>query len=203
MTLGECKQKALKLIDEYSNGGTPTRDEDFELRMRDHADQGQKYLAQIKKVVKVWVPELPELAEDGEQSQRPPYGLVWIQAPGDFVEVFRLWKDGKAEKAKAYRWRNRALALDASEVGKIEVEYFAMPSIPEDATDDYEIALAPDAAECLPYWVGWHLLLVDLVTDYKPVQEIFMMMLNQLDTRLPSDGTGGGIRQSLYSSERR
>lgn len=180
MTLGEGKRKVLMLMDEYSSGGTLSEDRDLDLRMKDFFDLAQKHVAGYKRIVREVVPETGG----------------WYGMPEDFGQVFRVWLDGRL--TRKHRWKDRAVYLPADEVGRVTVEYFAVPGIiPADAGEDYVFEVAEDAAACMPYFVAAQQLMVDLIVDPAPLMELYDRMLSMLDTRLPESG-GGGVRQSFY-----
>jgi hypothetical protein len=52
MTLGEGKRKVLMIIDEYSSGGTLTKDDDINLKMNDFFDLAQRDVANHKPILK-------------------------------------------------------------------------------------------------------------------------------------------------------
>lgn len=194
MTLGEGKRKVLMLLDEYSSGGVITVDQDLELRMADFFDLAQKNIAQYKRILRSFSPAAPEEAE----ITLPGYTACPL--PEDFVQPFRIWKDGK--RTGAYTLTQGAILLPEDDVGRVMVEYFATPAtIPQNAPDDYEFEVSQDAAACMPYFVAAQQLVVDLVVDYQPLLDLYDRMVAALDTSLPE--SGGGIRQALYSTPRR
>jgi len=199
MTLGEGKRKVLMLIDEYSSGGVTQVDEDLNVRMADFFDLAQKDVASRKRMIRSFVPEAPR--EEGEEPVLPIPERVACPAPENFNQVFRVWRDGRL--TKAYPWSGRCILLPEEDVGRVVVEYFAVPgTIPQDAGDDYEFEVDEDAAACMPYFVAAQQLIVDLVVDYQPLLDLYERMTARLDTRLPSSG-GGGVRQAFYSTGRR
>ena len=71
---------------------------------------------------------------------------------------------------------------------EILVEYFAYPpTIPADAGDEYEFALAEDAAECMPYFVAAQQLLPDLVLDYGGMMRLYQNAVDLLDLSMPGE----------------
>ena len=184
MTLGEGKRKVLMLLDEYSSGGATTEDRDIDAKMTDFFDLAQKNVANIKRIVRAWIP-----AE------------VESTAPADFISTFRVWRDGKM--TKKYRWRGKTIFVPEEDVGKVEVEYFAAPAtIWPETPDNYEFDVSDDAAQCLPYFVAAQQLVTDLILDPAPLMALYDRMLAGLDLRLPSSG-GGGVVQALYAAPRR
>ena len=197
MTLGDGKRKVLMLIDEYSSGGSITVDRDLENRMADFFDLAQKHIAGYQRIVRCFRPAAPEEAE----AESPITGLTACPAPADFGQVFRVWRDGRL--TSRYAWSGKAILIPAEDIGRVAVEYFAVPAnIPQDAPDDYTFEVGEDAAACMPYFVAAQQLVVDLVVDYAPLLELYNQMLASLDTRLPSGG-GGGIRQGFYAQPER
>ena len=196
MTLGDGKRKVLMLLDEYSSGGVLTVDEDINMRMNDFFDLAQKNISNYQKIVRSFTPAAP-VPPPGDT---PATGFIACELPGDFKDVFRIWKDGK--RGRSYVFTDKAILLPESDIGRVVVEYFAIPAdIPQDAPDDYEFEVREDAAACMPYFVAAQQLVVDLVVDYRPLLDMYDRMLAAVDTSLP--GSGGSIRQGFYSTPRR
>ena len=170
MTVGEVKQKALKIIDEYSGAAVPNPD--TALRIADLCDMGQKQLAQIVRVVKDY--PLPE-----QEERRFPM-------PADFYAVRRVWQNEQPAR-NIGRWFGNTLVLHSgiSPAG-VTVEYFALPkTVDVDTPDSTELSIAQDAQECLPYFVAWQLLLGDPSADVRAVAELYDRSVAALCTRLP------------------
>jgi len=184
MTLGEAKEKVYMLLDEHSAGGEVEHDEDIELKMIRFFDIAQKTLSQIKKIVKT--------KKISAQSGKIEYAM-----PSDFRSLYRIWRDGESVTNR-YRWRGGKLQIPERDAGRaFAVEYFANPeTIPEDADDEYEFEIAPDACECMPYYVAAQQLLPDLVMDYGAMLTMYQMAVGQLDTSLP--GENQRITQSFF-----
>lgn len=201
MTLGEGKRKVLMLMDEYSSGGALTTDKDIDLRMADFFDLAQKDVAGVKRIVRSFVPAA--VGGDGvlRVQEAAPYGdVVVCPVPEDFGQVFRVWRDGRI--TNRYAWRGAAVLLPPADVGRVVVEYFAVPkAIPHDAKDEYKFEVAEDAAACMPYFVAAQQLIVDLVVDASPLLALYDRSKSMLDTRLPTSG-GGGVRQAFYGGRR-
>lgn len=176
MTLGEAKNKVYMLLDEHSAGGEVEHDEDIELKMVHFFDMAQKQLSQIKKILKV--------KRFTAQSGKTEYAM-----PGDFRTLYRIWRDGAAATNR-YRWRGGRLLIPERDAGcEFVVEYFAMPeTIPEDSDDEYEFEIAPDACECMPYYVAAQQLLPDLVMDYGAMLTMYNQAVAMLDTGIPGEG---------------
>ena len=181
MTLGEGKRKVRKLLDEYSSGGEITMDEDIEHRMADLFDMGQKDVAQVKKIYRAVV-----LPRAGEAYELPAdlLELVKIRCGGRIVENYEVF-GGK-------------LVVQDKDAGELLIEYSAMPAtIGADAGDEYELEVAEDAANCIPYFVAAHCLMADLVTDFTPYWQIYLQKKAQLRPTVYHSGCGG-VRQVLF-----
>ena len=182
MTLGEGKRKVRKLLDEYSSGGEITVDEDIENRMTDLFDMGQKDVAQAKKIYRV----MP-LVLTGESSYELPVELselVSIRCGGEITEKYEII--------------GGRLMAEEGDRSVLLIEYTAMPvTIPEDAGDEYELEVAEDAANCIPYFVAAHCLMADLVTDFTPFWQIYLQKKAQLRPTVYRSGSGG-VRQALF-----
>ena len=184
MTLGEAKEKVYMLLDEHSAGGEVEHDEDIELKMVRFFDIAQKTLSQIKKILKT--------KKITAQSGKEEYAM-----PGDFRQVYRIWRDGKTVTNR-YRWRGGKLLVPERDAGsEFVIEYFANPeTIPADADDEYEFEIAEDACECMPYYVAAQQLLPDLVMDYGSLLNMYNMSVGLLDTSLP--GENQRLTQAFY-----
>lgn len=180
MTLGEGKRKVYQLLDEYTSGGTVSIDADVEKKMADFFDMAQKDVAQVKKLYRV-ATLTPE--EDGGCAM-----------PEDLVELCRVWKDG----TRTERYDVIAGRFYPEWGGEAAAEYAAMPAtIPEDAADEYEFEVAEDAAACMPYYVAAQVLLPDLVLDYSPYWNIYLMRRSAL-TPTERGKSSGALRQTLF-----
>lgn len=205
MTLGEGRRKVLMLIDEYSSGGVRTEDKDIDVRMIDFFDLAQKDVCQRKRLIRSFIPEPEETPgeetrgeERGEiEALAEGMGRIPCPAPENFSHVFRVWRDGRL--TRSCPWSGRYILLKPEEMGRVVVEYFAIPAtIPQDAGDEYVFEVEEDAAACMPYFVAAQQLLVDLVVDYTPLLELYERMTAMLDTGLPQAGSSG-VRQAFYS----
>lgn len=181
MTLGEAKEKTLKLLDEYSAGGEITVDEDINMKMNRFFDIAQKDMANYKHIIRTQEIE----TEEGETE---------YELPGDCARLFRVWKKGVMKK---YPIIGGKLVTSGKDEGTLLVEYFAIPAtIDNDTEDGYEFEVSEDAANCLPFFVAAQQLIVDLVVDYGALWAMYNTMRQGLDVSLPS--SGGGVRQTLY-----
>ena len=184
MTLGEGKAKVYMLLDEHSAGGAIEHDEDIELKMTAFFDIAQKLLAQVKKIRRV-------------KLITPEPGKTEYAMPADFRSVYRIWRDDQPATGR-YHWRRARMIVPAGDGAKaIAVEYFAFPAtIPQDAPDSYEFEIAPDACECMPYYVAAQQLLPDLVMDYTGMLQMYHLMVNSLDKSIPGEDLY--VRQAFY-----
>ena len=185
MTLGECKRKVRKLLDEYSSGGEITVDEDIENRLTDLIDMGQKDVAQAKKLYRAAT--LPY----SDESER------LYELPTDLLELVNVYRGGIY--TTAYGIFGGRLTVADDRAGEVQIEYSAMPAtIPVTAGDDYELEVAADAAECIPYFAAGQLLLADLITDFSPYWQIYLQKKAQLVPTVRRSFGGGGVRQVLF-----
>lgn len=184
MTLGEGKNKVYMLLDEHSAGGEVEHDEDIELKMTYFFDMAQKMLAQIKKIVKV-------------RKILPTAGKTEYPMPSDFINVYRVWADGRPAGSR-FRWRGGKLLIPSeSRPEEVTVEYFAMPeTIEPDAPDDYQFEIAEDACQCMPFYVAAQQLLPDLVMDYGSMLNMYNLAVAQLDTSMP--GENARLAQTFF-----
>ena len=181
MTLGEAKNKVYMLLDEHSAGGEIEHDEDIEKKMTAFFDTAQKTLAQIKKIVR-------------EESIQPVSGVTAYDMPDDFYALYRVWADGRPA-ANRFRWRSGQIIIPEGSASEVVVEYYAQPrTIGADAADDYEFEIAPDACECMPYYVAAQQLLPDLVLDYGSMLQMYNYQVSLLRTTQPGENRRIGQR---------
>lgn len=104
--------------------------------------------------------------------------------PEDFLSLRRMWVEGVP--GSVGRWLGNTLIIPAGESRDIRVEYNAWPrDIPADAPEDYAFEIAPDAQECMPYWVASQVMLTDFVVDYQPLLNLYDRMVSMLSTAQP------------------
>ena len=180
MTLGDGKRKVLMIIDEYSSGGTLTKDDDINLKMNDFFDLAQKDVAQHK----------PILKRTEISMQRVAGTYQTFDLPERFKKIWRVWSEDR-DITRRVKTRGGQLLIPNMGDGMVLVEYLAHPApIGPDTPDSYEFEVAEDAAACMPSYVATLQLLVDLVLDYQPPMGLYDRMLAKLDTSLPGSGNG-------------
>lgn len=181
MNLGDGKRKVLMLLDEYSSGGEITSDVDINNKMNDFFDMAQKEMANYKRIIRK-----VEVEFDGSK---------FADLPEDFVDYFRIWKNGKL--ADLYPIIDRQMYVKG-QMGTVLVEYFASPqTIDTETPDTYEFEVTEDAANCLPFYVAAQQLITDLVVDYSAIWNMYLTHRNALDITLPSSGKTL-LRQNLF-----
>lgn len=182
MNLGDGKRKVLKLLDEYSSGGSLTIDTDINNKMNDFFDMAQKDLSNYATIVKT-----AEIELDGGETT----------LPAGFKSYFRVWKDGK-------RWKKPPIIAGKMQTqgytGTIVVEYIATPStITEDTPDTYEFEMDEEAANCLPFYVASKQLITDLVVDYQAFWQMYLQHRAVLNTNHGyGDDSDGFVKQRLW-----
>ena len=187
MTLGEGKEKVYKLMDEWSSGGTRTEDADIEAKMAAFFDIGQKDVAQVRHIRRVYALPLEE-------------GATAYPMPSDFLQAVAVWRDGK--RSRRYGWRAGEILVPASDTAEaIEIEYYAMPAtVDADTPDSYVFEVAEEAANILPFFVASQQLITDLVIDYAGLYALYqerLAMLAQLESTY-SGGGGGALTNTLF-----
>ena len=187
MTLGEGKTKVLKLLDEYSSGGTVTNDPDINAKMADFFDTAQKEMAGYKKIIR----STDYVVDKGEGD------FTFYELPADFGKTFRVWLNGKL--VAGFPVIGGRLAIPHNVSGVVIFEYFAIPqTINSNTADSYEFEVSEDAANCLPFYVAAQHLMPDLVVDYSAFWSMYNNMRATLDTSLPSSGGAGFVAQRFY-----
>lgn len=187
MTLADGKRKVYMLLDEYSSGGSVTKDDDIEKKMADFFDTAQKDIANYKRIIKNTTIELTGQGADG---------MAFYDLPENFAGIFRIWKNGRT--SSRYAVIGGKLAVPASETGSVLLEYYATPAtVGENTPDTYIFEVSEDAANCLPFYVAAQHLMPDLVVDYSAFWNTYLTMRAALDVTLPTGGTVS-VRQSLF-----
>lgn len=183
MTLGDGKDKVLKLLDEYSSGGVITVDQDINLRMNKFFDIAQKDVA-------VWQPIIRrcDVVLDGTGAQ---------SLPADVREVLKIAKDGM--RAPRYEVIDGKLIYHAGDTSTITIDYTALPAaITDETPDTYAFEVSEEAANCMPFFVAAQQLIPDLVVDYGAFYNLYLQMRGMLP-RTKRNGNDGSVRQALYS----
>lgn len=187
MTLGDGKDKVLKLLDEYSSGGVVTLDQDINLRMNKFFDIAQKDVAAWQPIIRRCDVEL-----DGTGAQ---------SLPADVCEVLKITRNGV--RAPRYEIIGSKIIYNAGDESTITLDYTAIPaSITDDTADTYELEVSDDAANCIPFFVAAQQLIPDLVVDYGAFYNIYLQMRGMLP-RTKRNGNDGSVRQALYSRRAR
>lgn len=183
MTLGEGKQKVLKLLDEYSTAGTITTDEDINLKMAQFFDIAQRDMA-------VWQPILRRKIVSLTGSGSDPL-------PEDVSQVLYFSINGS--RTSKYEVVNEQIGYTEGDTSAISVHYIASPAeITSETKDDYEFEISNEAANCMPFFVAAQQMVPDLVVDYSKFYNIYLQMRNTVPhTR--QTGNNGHLRQALYS----
>lgn len=187
MTLGEGKRKVLMLLDEYSAGGTVTKDADIDKKMADFFDMAQKEIAGYRRIIRS-----EEIKPDGSGRGYP--------LPEEFQKLFRVWRAGRLESS--FPVVAGKLMTRPGDDAVLTVEYFARPkTIGPETPDEHEFEVDEEAANCMPYFVAAQHLLPDLVVDYSAFWNMYLTMRAALDVSLPEAG-GGRVRQALFRAGR-
>lgn len=187
MTLADGKDKVLKLLDEYSSGGTVTIDQDINLRMNKFFDLAQKDVAAWQPIIR-----RRDVTLNGSGAQ---------SLPDDVDEVLKITKDGV--RAPRYEVIDGKLIYNAGDESTITLDYTAIPTPITDATEDsHEFDVSEQAANCMPLFVAAQQVIPDLVVDYGKFYNIYLQMRAQLP-RTRRTGNDSNVRQALYSRRTR
>lgn len=141
MTLGQAKQKTLRLLDEKT-------DKDYRGKFNLFFDTGQRKVAtQAKPIIKTRI----------FLTQGQPLPL-----PEDVFQVRRIQTQNGA--AQDFRFTGNDILLPA---GSYLLEYSAYPqTIGEDTPDSYEFEIDADVQDALPYFVAAQCLIKE--NDQRP-----------------------------------
>ena len=183
MTLEQGRRKVLLLLDEYSNGGALTVDEDINHKMNDFFDIAQKDMAQWQPIVR-----RKTVVLDGSGSQ----------TLGDSVErVLRVQRNG--QRCDAWEVVDGALVYEPGDTSAVELDYIAVPqTIGPETPGGYVFEVGEAAANCLPFFVAAQQLVPDLVVDYGAFYNLYLTLRSAVP-RGTRTARGGGVRQRLFA----
>lgn len=148
MTLGEMKQKAYSLIEEYSEDeDNLTEDEDLATKMNSVINQIQNELARIKKLPAYsTITGLKDNIIDLNTQLENFYQLDHVT--GCDVDVF-------------------GTQVEFNEDGELKAYYYKYPTqITEETEDEFEFDLPTDVLEIMPVGIAGTLLMSDVSNNY-------------------------------------
>lgn len=181
MTLGEGKKKVYELLDEYSSGGTVTKDEDLEAKMADYFDIAQKQMAAMQRIIKTMT--ITRVSGQTEYSM-----------PDDFAGVYRVWYGGAVRNSR-FAWKGGKIIIPTDDTQSVEIEYFAFPAtINSDTPDTCVFEVREDACQAMCFFVAAQQMVVDLVIDYGALLNMYQIALANVDF-----GTSGGPVKAMQT----
>lgn len=182
MTLADGKRKVYMLLDEYSSGGIVTPDADIEAKMADFFDTAQKQVCAVKPIRRSY-------------TVTRVTGQTDYAMPGDYRELYCVWRDGK--RTRRYDWRGGKIVIPLGDTATVEIEYFAFPTtITPETSGSYEFEVAEDAQQAMPFYVASQQLISDLVLDYSALRSEYNAALAAIT---PDEPGGVRMRQALFS----
>lgn len=183
MNLGNLKEYAVQLIDEYSNKEIITSDEDIKLKLNNLFNIGQIELSQIREIIKVYNYELKEESKTGYFS---------IEMPSDCKEIKKMrYFSDNGIKLEHYIQKNKnklAIKVKSNCLGNYEIEYASIPELIDSTTpDDYEFEIDLDSQMLLPYYVAADVLKSDVAADYTSFEAKYSNKLEILNSLKGTD----------------
>ena len=184
MTLGQAKNMAMKLMDEYMVDSPPTDDEETLAKLNAMFQAAQIFVCTVKPIKKNFTIDHAE-----SNTVFNEYDL-----PGDFYQAF-LIRDMDGNGYSHVEFHPPKILVTDKKAKQIRVDYYAYPQeITDETPDDYEFELEQDAQQVLPYAVVADLLKTDPSADYTTFEVKFNNMVANLN---PSSYQGisfvGGI----------
>lgn len=165
MTYGECRDRALQLINQYTLGGQTiapsyNNQQDYLLRIPSLINDAQMTLASTTKGIKTSV----FLDRDAAEYSAHMYRFM---LPEDLMDIcghgLLVLTDGHAKHCSTYtRMGDDYLLVPDSVAGDMYLEYFRRPQmLPLKPADDCPLDNTADAQSAIPYFVAAMLVLQD------------------------------------------
>ena len=172
MTLQEMKKKVLALIEELNpDSAFLTDDPDISTKINDVINQIMYELARMKKI-----PKYVELEVNAGDSVT----FAELEAAAGY-EIYQIGTVCGVE----YTPKADGTVLKILSSGTAEIDCYVYPERITDKTNNtYELELAPDVLEIMPYGVAGDLLKSDVSSEYGAVYaQRYEAMLQRLDPR--------------------
>lgn len=187
MTYGEIRDRALKLVNQYSLAGS-TIDEsynnqaDYLMRVPELVDDAQMVIASGPRPIRDSKVLEPRRAKDfcGMLEYRLPSDLMQI-APGGLLVL-----DGdRAYYESGYMQPDDSrILLPRSVTGTVRLEYYRRPQqITPGQKDDDELDNNPLTHNAIPYYVAAHLVMQDDAFAYSALYNEWQSQLNDMYQR--------------------
>jgi hypothetical protein len=148
MTLGEMKQKAYTLIEEYSEDAEElTEDEDLALKMNNVINQIQNELARIKRL--------------------PAYSTITGEK-GNIIDLNTQLEDFyQLDHVNGCNVDVFGTQIEFNEDGELKAYYYKYPTqITEETENEFEFDLPTDVLEIMPIGIAGTLLMSDVSNQY-------------------------------------
>lgn len=172
MTLGEMKQKTLRLIEEYNpESEYMTDDPDISAKHNDVTNQVMFEMARFKKI-----PRYVELAVT--RGQIIDFATLKQECGKEVYQLGRV-------KGVDHEFKAEGTIIKILETGTAEIDFFVYPErITADTSDDYVFELSQDVLEIMPYGIAADLLKSDISSEYGSIYATaFESKLQRLDPR--------------------
>ena len=189
MTVGDCKKKALALMDENDLSAAPySSDADIAAKLPLFITMGARVIAQQQKIVKTAVftnPHSPASASEGEPDPLEDDYLLF-KMPGDFYQMKAIIKATGTANMGTFTPDGK---LRVTGEGKWLVYYHAMPEeVTPETPESTALELSEDCAIALPYYVAANVLLADGDEGWVNHMSQFNMIMNSLTPGKASAG---------------
>ena len=190
MTVGDCKIKALALLDENDLGENfpYTSDADIAAKLSLFITMGLRVIAQQQKIVKSAVFTNPYSSASAFAGTADPMDgdYLLFDMPSDFYQLKKI-DCGNGTLCPGKFTVDGKLRVTGE--GKWQVFYHAMPAeITASASDTTVLSLSEDCATALPYYVAAHVLLADGDESWVNYMSQFNMILSSMTPGKTSTG---------------
>lgn len=187
MTYGEVRDRALKLVNQYSLAGAQIAESynnqaDYVMRVPELVDDAQMIIASGPRPIR----ESKVL----ERSQAKDYGeLLEYRLPGDLMQIAPgglLVLDGERfyYESGYVQPDDKRILLPRSIAGTIRLEYYRRPrQITPDQEDADELDNSPLTHNAIPYYVAAHLVMQDDAFAYSALYNEWQNQLNGMYQR--------------------
>lgn len=193
MTIRDCMDFALQLLNQYSITGTLVplsyNDQaDTELRMINLINDAQMQIAITVKPIEVKMEiEVPE------PEKNEPIAEIATEMPEDFIDMTALYftsKRGRVTRtvdASVYKWiGDTTLILPGVPLGTYTLMYSRYPErYSKDVSFDTELDNTPDTHEIIPYFVAAMIALDENPKAYSALYNVWETRLSRLGMKNP------------------
>lgn len=173
MDLGTLKDYAVQLIDEFSNKEYKTDDDDIRIKLNNLFNVGQIELSNIRKIRRIFEIKVNKIND-----------YVIYELPNNFKELANIYcsPDNEIQYRIQEDVHDKRIKIKSKIPDVVEIEYYSIPSIIDDNTNDnYKFEIDIDAQMLLPYYVAADILKSDVSADYTSFEAKYSNKLELLN----------------------